>query len=273
MLTKLEVYTNRDTMLSLPIMDTTGSFRVEDISGLGPVKATIVTSKYAKVDGEQVQNVRGEMRNIVLRLGLRPDFATESYSDLRRTLYDYLMVKSSVRLRFYDTSWPTVQIEGTVETFEPVLFSKDPQCQISILCPLPDFLAVDPTVVSGVSTSSGVNTSIPYWGTVPTGFIFTVTPERNLDGFIFTCLGTEEKVFEFNRPFGYGSRAEFGTEPGSKFAQIRNLSNDLVSNALASIVTYPSWPRLDPGANLVRVDLAGAAVPWNLIYVERYGGL
>ena len=64
-----------------------------------------------------------------------------------------------------------MEISGIVEAFEGGLFVQEPEANISIMCFDPDFYESEPTVYSGVSTSSNDTFEINYDGTVDTGFV------------------------------------------------------------------------------------------------------
>src|SRR5438105_1504033 len=88
------------SVLELPLEDPTNGFVVRNISGLAPVKATLVSTSFANQDGEQYHSSRREARNIVLTLGLEPDYAIQGVQTLRDQLYAYFMPKSETTLVF-----------------------------------------------------------------------------------------------------------------------------------------------------------------------------
>ena len=99
MLTAVEAFTPQGENLFLPLQDSSGGYVVQDIDGLDPVNAQIVSSKFARLEGEQYQSSYREKRNILISLGLEPDYgAALSVSQLRSRLYDFFMPKSPVRL-------------------------------------------------------------------------------------------------------------------------------------------------------------------------------
>src|SRR5678809_67180 len=88
MLNQLEVRTAAGDLLTFVFDDVTDGYALEEIRGLDPVKATIVSSSWAGKDGKQYQSSRREERNIVISLGLEPDFVTttvRSMATLSRT--------------------------------------------------------------------------------------------------------------------------------------------------------------------------------------------
>src|SRR5207237_9846021 len=89
--------------------------------------------------------------NIVLHMVLESG-RDQSVSDLRRKLYGYFMPKLPVTLQFDFTDRDSVNISGYAEDYQGDRFSQDPNAQVSIICPMPNFQAIAPVVVSGVSS-------------------------------------------------------------------------------------------------------------------------
>src|SRR6187431_1368607 len=107
MFDKLEVRTDQGALLTLSLQEVEEGFIISDIDGLDPVKATIVSSAFAKLDGEVFQSARREKRNIILSLDLEPDYSIGSVQSLRNKLYQFFMPKSRVMLRFFSATFPT----------------------------------------------------------------------------------------------------------------------------------------------------------------------
>lgn len=118
------------------------------MEGLGPGKADINLSKNSNADGGEYNSARLNERNIVLYLAFlfNPDVET-----MRHLSYKYFPIKKKVKLRI-ETDHRTSEIEGYVETNEPVVFSIQQTTQISIICPDPYFYSYD----KQVTTFSGI---------------------------------------------------------------------------------------------------------------------
>jgi hypothetical protein len=104
--------------------------KITGISGLGPPKATINTSKVSTVDGTLYNSATVEGRNIVISTELL-DLPT--VEEVRVKTYQYFPIKRRVDLLF-ETETRTVSTSGYVESNAPELFSEKPTQQISILC-------------------------------------------------------------------------------------------------------------------------------------------
>lgn len=117
---------------------------IQNIDGLGPVKATINRANTVAEAGSTLLSAKDDERNIVLTMGFAPNAsAGKTSEDLRRALYPYLMPKTVVDLYFTDSILGLWRIKGMVESHEPTIFTKDPAVVISILCTDPYFYNVN----------------------------------------------------------------------------------------------------------------------------------
>ena len=110
-------------------------FLIQEISGLGPVKADINVSELSNIDGSIYNSARLPSRNIVFKLVL---LESPTIEDTRQKSYKYFPIKKRVRL-LIETTNRTAEIFGYVESNEPIIFSRQETTQISIVCPNPYF--------------------------------------------------------------------------------------------------------------------------------------
>lgn len=173
MITTIECTTPLGDSVTLSLDPSLSPYVVKNIEGIGPVAANIARTNYVTKDGSVFQNSRAVDRNIVITLGLNADYSTttDPYGELRRALYPVLGPKSQVKLVFDSTELETVEIGGWVESFEPSIFSKDPDIQISIICPDPYFSSQ--VNVSATRTGTGLLT-VTNPGNVESGFTLLV---------------------------------------------------------------------------------------------------
>lgn len=273
MINKLEVRTAKGALLSLPFEDYSNGYAVADVQGLGPVKATIVKSSFAQIDGTQFHSSSLEDRNILLKLRLMPDWATSDVEDLRLELYDYLLPESPINLRFYNNKGLEVEIEGRVETLDPDIFAKDPTMDASIICFSPDFLALAPTTVSGSTVEDTTATTVAYSGTSDTGIVLMLNVDRTLTEFTIynvTPTGSVESI-DVETSFAAGDIVTVNTNVGSR--GITLVRAGVTSQPLQAIQFPTSWITLTKGDNDIRVHAVGAAIPYSLEYTTRYRGL
>jgi len=247
---------------------------VLSVEGLDPVKASINTAQYAFIDGEVFQAAQGGMRNIVLTLGYAPNYETQTVATLRRTLYGYFMPKSKVRLVFYSDHMPTVQITGYVESFDTPLFTKDPQVQISILCPQPHFDSLAVSQINGLTRTTG-DSVINYDGTAECGFYLTLAASGSMNG--FSVYNTQAVTEAFTMAMAItGQYVVLNTNDGEKslrYGGATGTDNDIIR----TVNPYSTWMKLKPGVNLFHVGNSASGCPdgfnWNLQWVSRFGGI
>jgi hypothetical protein len=275
MLYKVEVRTERGALLTLPMEDISDGFIIEEIQGLDPVKATIVSSGFAQLDGEQYQSSRREKRNIIIKLALAPDFVDTTMQGLRNTLYNFFMTKSVVKLRFYSVDQPVMAIEGRVESFDAPKFAKDPTATISILCLDPDFTNTALQTFSGTTVGSTLETTIQYDDTVDTGFLFKLLVNRTMSDFTIYHRPPNASLrsLEFTSitPLVAGDVVNINTQPGNKYATLSHSGSS--ASVLYSVSPQASWPSLYPGGNKLRIFAEGVGVPYTIEYTEKFGGL
>lgn len=273
LLDRVEVRNAQSTVLTLALYDPEGGYYVKDIEGLDPVKALIVSSSFARLDGEQYQSSRREKRNLIAKVGLEPDYSTSSVSELRKRLYNIFMPKTRVTLRFFEDDGFYVDISGRVESFDSPRFAKEPDATISILCFNPDFIAPVPVVISGNTTASTNVLNIPYNGTVETGVVFRMNVNRDLQGFMLHNMPVDDvsRALQFIAPLVAGDVLEISTVSGAKGATLTR--DGQTRSILYGISPYSDWINLYPGNNEFRVYAEGATIPYTLEYTTKYGGL
>jgi hypothetical protein len=279
MITRIELFNPQSSTpeisLSSSLLPHEDPVQIFEVEGLGPVTAEVSSTAFATGRGEFYQGVSTGKRNIVLTLGLNPDWKDQTISSLRKILYAYLMPEQWVRLRFYSDDYPPVQITGIVESFTPNMFSKDPETQASILCPKPDFVAVDSTIVTGRTSEDEV--AIEYTGTVSTGFELRARNSPDLGAYtgdlaLINKKPSKTETFHVvNITVDSGRSFLVNTVRSSR--RVQNVYDDGVANILAKMSLDSDWPELAPGENLLTVFTTDPGLDWALGYFNRYGGL
>lgn len=274
MITMVEVRNVAGTLLTLSLDDVTNGYIIGDIKGLDPVKATLVSSSYAKKDGAQYQSSRRETRNIVLSIDLVvDDYVIQTIRGLRNALYGWFMPKSQISLRFYDSSGLVVDIIGIVEDMDSELFTKEPKVNISIMCFDPDFLDLTPVELSGFTVSDTTEFFINYEGTVETGIKFDLNLNRSLSEFTIYHKPPDGslRTLEFAAALVSGDVLTISTVSGDKYINL--LRGGTNSSLLYGRSPQSSWIEMQNGFNYFRVYATGAAIPFDITYTDRYGGL
>ena len=116
---KITNYLNESIELEMRFPEKSG-FLIRDIQGVGAGKADINTSDLANDDGSIFNSSRILSRNIVFFLDL---LDTPSVELVRQKAYKYFPLKKKVKMLF-TTDSRLCEIEGYVETNEPIVFSK-----------------------------------------------------------------------------------------------------------------------------------------------------
>lgn len=283
MLTKVTVYSqwaNVDPLV-LNIVNRPDSdlFEVRNIDGLGDVSAEVNTTKLGSIDGESFVGSNVGKRNIVLTVGLTPDWQDWTMSRLRRLLARYFTTKLRVRMVFETMEFSPVEIFGHIESNEPAMFSKDPEHVISIICPELYFKSVDPTVIDGQTDMDPLE--IEYEGNVETGMnvivLDTFTPGTNPAWAKIQVNDPLENSILVDDPTDLNENLHFNSIPGDKYVKRINIAGP-ETNLLNSAVIVDNndrdrqWPKIGPGTADFAVT-SDELLAWQLTYYNQFASL
>lgn len=273
MLTKVEVTNRRGNVLALALEEDDNPYQINEIEGLEPVKATLVSSSYAGSDGEVFQSARRGARNIKIKLDLDPDFINNDYTSLRQNLYLFFATKSEVKLRFYSSTGLYVDIVGTVEDFSSPLFAQDPTVDISIMCFKPDFVDARMVTVEGFTVDDETSIPIDYPGNIEAGIVVTLNVDRVMTEFTIYSVDEGGNILQldFDGALEDGDQLVISSLKGAK--GITLIRDAISSSFLYGRSAQSNWIELTEGINNFRITASGDPVPYILEYVVRYGGL
>lgn len=273
MLTSIDLYSPEKGLLSLPLADISNGYSVRSIEGLDPVKAEIVSSPIALIDGSQYQSSRRENRNLILTFGIESDYVSTTVAQLRQVLYKYLMPKSSITIRFHVDFAHFADISGRVESFETPLFSSSPEIKVSIICFKPDFVSPNTVLINGNTVADSTVMDIEYAGTVDAGIEFNLLVNRALSEFtIYSQLpGGPYRSLDFIGLLQDLDVVKIVTTPGEK--KVTLTRGGLETSVLYNVSPASTWISLSPGTNQFRVQTSGDPIPYTVQYKESYGGL
>jgi hypothetical protein len=273
MLNKIEVTTAKGAMLELPLQDLTNGYLVKEVTGLDPVKANIVSSSFATMDGEQYQSSRRSIRNIVIKLGLQPDYSDGNVRELRKNLYSYFMPQSAVTLRLFMEDEIPVDISGTVESFDSPSFVQEPEVTISLICFQPDFYDPNPVIITGETTSDSAEFLVMYDGTVETGFLLHMDVYSDVNEFTIFHRTADNTVrtLEFVGQLTVGDQLDISTISGAKRAYLTRDGSD--SSLLYGVSPFSYWINLFPGENYLRIYAEGEPISYSIQYTTKFGAL
>lgn len=273
MLTKVEATNRRGEVLALALEEDDNPYQINDIEGLEPVKAILVSSSFAGTDGEVFQSARRGPRNIKIKLDLDPDFINYDYTTLRQGLYAFFETKSQVKLRFYSSTGLYVDIDGVVEDFNAPLFQKEPKVDISIMCYKPDFIDARMVTVDGMTVTGTTSIPIEYPGTVEAGVVVTLNVNRTMTEFTIYNVDEGGNILQldFDGSLIAGDELVISSLQGSKGITLTRAG--VSSSYLYGRSAQSSWIELTEGTNNFRITAPGDPVPYVVEYVVRYGGL
>jgi hypothetical protein len=279
-LTELKAYSSWRSAPTMPLNGgraETDLIQIRNIDGLDPVKAAINTSPFGSVDGASYVGSSVLSRNIVLTLHPNPDWDTWTYEALRRLIYSYFMPKRDTKLVFYSDDMIPVEISGIVEDVQGNIFSQDPELQVSVICPDPYFIALDPTVITGQTgpNPGAVPAVIDYNGTMDSGIVVKVTATPDpLPSVIAIQIGNPVLTyFAVNTTIDATNYFEISSIPMRKYVQNVNIGSGVITNILAKVQEGSQWPAFQPGENEFAVFTNQGIHDWELTYFERFGGL
>lgn len=264
-------------------------FEVRNFDGLGPVKADVNTQPRGAVPGESFVGTNIGSRNLVLTLGLTPDWDTWTVAKLRQYLAAFFMPQQTIRFVFESYEFSPVEISGHIESNEPNMFSKDPEQQISIICPELYFRSVDPTIIEGTTDQNPI--SIDYGGSVETGIVVSVgssltAGDPEPDWIKIAVNDPLENSLQIAVPNHVEplppALSEYvytmSSVPGEKYVNEIAPDDSIESllNAITVIDNNPRnrrWPKIGPGTSDFSVTSQVAVQEWTLSYYELYGSL
>lgn len=282
MLKSVEIINSQGDVLNLQLEDVEYGVLLQTVEGLDPVNASLVSSSFANMDGAQYHSSRREARNIKMRLGLDPDYATDTVQTLRKRMYTFFMPKTEVTIRFrsfneFDSNIITqntmTEIVGRIESCVTPVFVRDPAVDVSFMCFDPDFVDPSLKVVTGTSTAALDELLITYDGSVETGITFKLSPMRTVDSFTVYHRPPDGtlRIMDFTSPLLSGDVLTITTTVGEK-SVIRTRAG-VDTSALYAFTPQSNWLELQPGDNYIRVYAVGAAVPFEIDYLIKHGGL
>lgn len=278
-------------------------FFVAGITGLGPPKADINTTRRAGSDGSVYNSAKVESRNIVITLIYYTDNKNNlDVEQLRHKTYEYFPIKRQVTLYFV-TDRRRASITGYVESNEVGFFTNMEGSQISIICNDPWFVSED-SGLTNISLSNieplfefpvqftpydgtvefsekkkTVTGAIPYYGDLETGITMTIkcisaTGDIALgnDSFSESMLISTQVVNDLTGAvISAGDRIVVTTYTGRKTARLYRGST--AYNIIAAINKTSKWLKLYSGMNRLSATPITGNVEVDIDLVVLYEGI
>lgn len=250
MITSIVVYKDSypmGTMAIIPVKSSkTSPLWIKDIKGLGPVAATIATSRYPSGRNGIVERTTLLERNIVIRLALRRGYSSSSsdFQAIRKEAYKYFSPGREIGLvvNSTDTTSGGRLIEGVVESVEPTIFTEKPELVVSIMCPNPYFVESHVTTIkNGTNDSSGRSViEASGFGEGSTGFVFAVTASGPMTELSLTKSSITDYITVEGFTMVAGEVLNISTVEGEKDAWIYNNTNTSLNRNVTHLVNSGS---------------------------------
>lgn len=273
MLVKIDATTRRGNALSFEVFENDSGFQIAEIEGIEPVKANLVATSFAGMDGEQFQSATRGPRNIKIKLELEPDFVTDTYYSLRQELYKVFMPKATIALRFHLSSGLYLDIDAVVEEITPEFSSVDVPIDISLMCYKPDFVDPRRVVLPGMTVATTETMHIDYPGNVEAGTVITLNVNRTIGD--FSISNTNEEGFtsklDFSYPLIAGDVLVISSLKGNKGISLTR--SGVQKSLLYGRSSQSGWIEFIQGINQFKIYALGDPIPYQLEYLVRYGGL
>ena len=248
-------------------------FLIQNIEGLGPIKANIKLTDFSGNDGSIFNSARAITRNIVISLIF---LFKPTIEDTRQLSYKYFPIKKPILLKF-ETDNRISEALGYVESNEPNIFSDQEGTQISIICPNPYLhTRATPTVFSGIeslfefpfyndsldenllemsNTKSDTVDTIYYHGDADVGIVITIHtlgPASNIsiyntDTREMMSIATDKITEIVGSPIKAGDDIIISTVNGSK--KVFFLREGEYFNIFNAIDKNSDWFQLSSGPN------------------------
>ena len=280
---EIKVKNNFGEILNL---STSTAYSLYKVDGITPPKMNISTSANATSDGDTVNSVRAEKRNIVLYLKIENDVENN-----RLKLYRHFPLKQNIVI-FCKTDTRDMCIEGKVELIEPALFEQKQAVQISIICPQPYFKAIDDLVTNFAEISSLLEFPFSISNTVKEFSVITNNVRKSIVNNGEFDTGVEIKIFatgevvnpviydafrrthiKLNMTLQTNDTVVINTNKGKK--SITLIRSGVESNAMGNLAATSKWLQLYVGDNVFTytADSGSSNLQLTFISSPAYGGV
>lgn len=251
---------------------------LKDAQGLTPVDAEIHSYPLPGLRGSFFEGASLGARNVVLRVGY--DIHGNNggtVQDIRRRLYQLIRPGETVRvgLEFGDTA-QNLFFTAYVESVEPVLFSEDPEIQISLLS-MDAYM--EGSVVrnfNGIFNDGGSANDLIFAneGDAPAGGIIQLTALESATSVSIRDRFAGTQFFTMNNlDISVNERIRINTIPGQRVVEHRSSTGGLISRPFTSISAASTWPMFAPGNNRWGLLTSNPRMSYEVEYRELFMGV
>jgi len=250
-------------------------YNVKEMTGLD---ADVIVTKYYGSSGsgnDLFYNLTIEKRDVVMRIGLNPEWANTSYSELRDELYKTISSSRTglIDIWFMNESGTVAVLSGWVTKFESPQFVKSPEVIITVKTKDPMLKAPDPVEVSVIDLDPA-NTNIQdHISSAPHGFEFTLAFTGAKASLVIGDPEDASWTFTVTPAGGFlnGDVLHFSSDPNDKKLYLVRAGNTIY---LADKIAPGSvWPVMFPGDNHFSLSTS-TNIDWTAIsYFPTFWGV
>lgn len=244
------------TTIDLPKdnLDPTIPYILKDADGLGPPEIDVFMKRTSS--GGKYQSRKANLREIVLRVGLQPNWNIGQTSEnLRSSIYKQMtpIDDATTKIQLMNGDVIVAQTEGYIKRVEPALFSKDPEVQITIPClhwllqATTDIYETPAKVNTGASS---VYFDVVNAGDAPSGFWmgFAFTAPFN-STFQLMKDTSSNKIMSISHNFVTGDRLVIDTRDGSRGVWKIPNGSGISTSIMDDVSANSPWLQLHSGNN------------------------
>lgn len=297
---KITNYNDEEKTLYLTDPESSGGFAIEKIDGLGPIKANVITTNIANLDGAIFNSARANYRNVVFSLYF---VGVSDIEDIRMSTYRWFPLKQKIKITI-KTDQRECECIGYVESNRPNIFSKNEKTTISVICPDPYLYSVTETEIKFADTNnlfefpfSNESTSedliifsnyeskrreaLEYTGDFETGILIKIHILGPVEGIVLYHINSgKEMAIDTGKiesltgsGLNYGDTIYINTKNGEKSVQL--LRNGDYTNILNCLDRNPDWFQLVKGNNefAFTATTGEEFIEMSLTYKNAYEGV
>lgn len=272
---------NSERSITLPLYPSpaflTEPYICKSIVGLDPPPIDVHLSESPGFPGFLLSR-HTQSREVVLRIGLNPYFARveggpQTLKAVREEMYRTVLSPNAsglVTLQLLNASAPTTPvalIQGHSRQFEAPAFTKDPETQISLICPNPYFTS--PNTTDLVNSGSATAIVFENEGEAPVGFFLALTLSSTHSSFVLSD-NNAGKSMQITHSLPAGSTLTIDTRPGSRGVSLT--TGGTVTNLMGALNSFSDWLLLEPGANAFTASSGGYSIAQGY-YTQAWWGV
>jgi hypothetical protein len=258
--------------VDLPVegVSTAGPFVLKSADGLGPPEVDVSIASTTK-GGGVYQGRRPQNRQIVIRVGLQPDWDIgQRPEELRTILYSLLTPQydgKHIKAQILDDGGLVIaEALCEVSRFETAIFTKDPEVQITLDCMGPYLEAPAILYETPALTANGSNTTfdITNIGTAPAEFWVSFQFSAPTSGnFVLSQTHPSGRSMTVAATFVSGAKLTIDTRAGSRGVWRTAAGSGVVTNILSDLTSSSPWLQLHGGLNTLQVNIPSTNIVWD----------